>query len=238
MRTVFLNCWYSKVGQPFWQFLEENSSLTDIFCFQEVSPEMFSKMSVIFKEHKGFFESSGWFEYFKLESGQAIFVKENLKILSSGKVSVYKKTEDDRGFLMYMGLEKKGKVFNVGNIHGKWSPGNKLDSVIRTKQSQKIISFFKKKNLPNLVGGDFNLLPETESVKMFEREGYRNLIKDFKIGSTRNELTWLSKKNDPGFVKQYFSDYLFTSPEIKVMNFSVPNIQVSDHLPLILDFEV
>ncbi|MBI4157561.1 hypothetical protein HY502_01820 [Candidatus Woesebacteria bacterium] len=238
MRAIFLNCWYSKAGESFWQFLEENSSTVDIFCFQEVSPEMFSKMSVIFEEYNGFFESAGWFEYFKLESGQAIFVKKNFKVLSSGKTLVFRKTENDRGFLMYADLEKEGKVFSIGNIHGKWSPGNKLDSPIRIKQSQKVIGLFKKKNLVNIVGGDFNLMPETESVGMFTKEGYRNLIKEFKIGSTRNELTWASKKNDPGFVKQYFSDYIFTSPGVKVTDFSVPKIQVSDHLPLILDFEV
>ena len=199
---------------------------------------MFSRMSDTLKEHEGFFESAGWFEYFKVESGQAIFVKKTFKAVSPGKTFVYRKTENDRGFLMYADLQKEGKTFSVGNIHGKWSPGNKFDTPIRLKQSQKIISFFKKKNLPTIVGGDFNLMPETESVGMFIKEGYRNLIKEFKIDSTRNELTWASKQNDPGFVKQYFSDYVFTSPEIKVMDFSVPKIQVSDHLPLILDFEI
>ena len=33
-------------------------------------------------------------------------------------------------------------------------------------------------------------------------------------------------------------DYVFVSPEVKVIDFSVPNIEISDHLPLILDFEV
>lgn len=238
MRAIFLNCWYSKAGEPFWKFLEENSPLADIFCFQEVSPEIFQKMSAILRKHRGLFENSGWFEEFKLESGQAIFFKDDLDTISFGKISVYKKTKNDRGVLMHVGLKKDGKIFGVGNIHGKWFPGNKLDTPIRIKQSQKIIDFFKKKNLVHIIGGDFNLMPETESVRTFEEEGYQNLIKDFKITSTRNELTWESKKNDPGYVKQYFSDYIFTSTGIKVLNFSVPDIKVSDHLPLILDFEL
>jgi len=34
------------------------------------------------------------------------------------------------------------------------------------------------------------------------------------------------------------SDYVFVSLEVKVKKFEVPNIEISDHLPLILDFEM
>jgi len=91
---------------------------------------------------------------------------------------------------------------------------------------------------PQIVIGDFNLLPDTESIKKFEVYGYQNLIEDFAIKSTRNRIAWEQFKNEPGFVKQHYADYCFVSKDVKVKKFTVPNIEVSDHLPLILEFEV
>jgi len=82
-----------------------------------------------------------------------------------------------------------------------------------------------------------------ESLKMFESKGFRNLIKDFKIPTTRNEYAWkhaFEKRglNRPYFGKQLFADYVFVSPEVKVNKFEVSKIEISDHLPMILDFEI
>ena len=34
---------------------------------------------------------------------------------------------------------------------------------------------------------------------------------------------------------QLFSDYVFVSPEVAVSGFSVPEDEISDHLPMIVD---
>ena len=67
---------------------------------------------------------------------------------------------------------------------------------------------------------------------MFEDADYRNLIKDHRISSTRNELAW---DRFPGN-KQLFADYTFVSGDVEVRDFKVPNVPISDHLPMILDF--
>jgi hypothetical protein len=67
---------------------------------------------------------------------------------------------------------------------------------------------------------------------MFKNNGYKNLIGDYQIITTRNNLAWSLYPD-----KQYFADYVFASPEIKVKSFEVPNNEVSDHLPLILEIE-
>jgi endonuclease/exonuclease/phosphatase family metal-dependent hydrolase len=69
-------------------------------------------------------------------------------------------------------------------------------------------------------------------------EGYRNLIKDFGIKSTRGRICWEQYKHKPGFTKQFFADYIFVSKRVGVKGFQVPHIEISDHLPLILDFEI
>jgi len=134
-------------------------------------------------------------------------------------------------------LRIDGKEFWLGNPHGTAYPGDKKDSEIRISQSKTILNSFKEDG-PKIIGGDFNLLRDTRSISILEEVGYRNLISEFNIKSTRNKVAWDRFKNDPNFVKQYDSDFCFVSKEIKVKNFEVPNIEASDHEPLILDFGI
>ena len=132
---------------------------------------------------------------------------------------------------------------HISNIHGISQPGDKKDNPARIRQTEQIINNNSKMNGPRIIGGDFNLLPDTRSIKMFEDQGYLNLIKKNKIKTTRNAHAWIQAKEMVAdgyrfYGEQKFADYVFVSPEIKVKNFEVPNIEISDHLPLILDFEI
>ena len=84
--------------------------------------------------------------------------------------------------------------------------------------------------------GDLNLLPQTESVALFERAGYRNLITEYNIKTTRGTLM---RKLYPQFEHgpygfQEFADYTFMSSDLEVQSFEVPDVPISDHLPMIL----
>ena len=135
------------------------------------------------------------------------------------------------GLAFWASLDFKGRKILLVNVHGESRPGNKLDTEARIFQSQEIIDFLEEKEGLKIVGGDFNLFPETQSVKLFAQNGYRNLINDFKIDTTRNELAW---KLYPD--KQLWADYTFVSAEVGVKSFTVPKNTVSDHLPMILEF--
>ena len=159
-------------------------------------------------------------------------------MIREGKFRVYKNLKDDVGFVQHMTLKIDDFNLNLANVHGKTHPGDKYDTPIRIKQSARIINFFEQMQGLTIIGGDFNLLPNTKSVSMFEEKGYVDLIKRFKIKSTRNRIAWENFKHQPGFVKQHYADYCFVSKDVKVKKFTVPNIEVSGHLPLILEFEV
>lgn len=126
------------------------------------------------------------------------------------------------------------------NLHGIPVPADKLDTKARLQQTNIVLDSCKHSKLPKIIGGDFNLLPQTESVVKFEESGFRNLIKDFNIKTTRNLNHWNPDRDSAHgyFGRQDFADYVFVSPEVTVKNFEVPNVEISDHLPMILDFEV
>jgi len=239
MRIIFFNIWHGQGWEALKDFLKENLDKTDIFCFLEVDPELQNKLEKLLIDFKPIYERGIKTDYLGgVVEGRSIFVKRNIKIISKGALELYKITPDDAGGSLFAELEVHGKKFLVQEVHGKTRPGNKLDTKERIEQSKRILEFSKDGIKPRIIGGDFNLMPGTKSIKMIEAAGYTNLIKEFGIKSTRNKISWEQFAKKPGFTKQYFADYVFVSPQIKVKNFEVPYNEVSDHLPLILDFEI
>jgi hypothetical protein len=235
MRIIFLNSWFGEAGKPFFDFIKRESSKTDIFCFMEFTPELFGETSNILHKYNGFIEKGMIFKHLGVTDCQVIFIRKNIETLSSGKLVLYKNTPTDVGFASYIVFKEHEKIVNILNIHGKSRPGHKLDTPARLNQSKILIDYLKDKNGLKIIGGDFNLMPNTKSIALLEGAGYRNLIRDFDIKETRNRISW---EQFPNNVKQHFADYVFVSPDVKVNKFEVPYNEISDHLPLILDFEV
>ena len=83
--------------------------------------------------------------------------------------------------------------------------------------------------------GDLNLLL-IQSVRLFEQAGFRNFVLDYQIRP--HALSFMRKSfqsmtRPHGF--QEFADYTFVSPGVSVKSFTVPDIPISDHLPMILE---
>lgn len=238
MRIIFLNCFTGKYKIPLFEFIDKHSKDTDMFCFQEVSVSLQAEFERLLSNFNSVYKEGFLLSFINEIAGQSIFFNQEIKLISSEKIILHELISKDIGFLLKSKFETDNNQFLIGNIHGKAHPSNKFDSIERLEQSKIILKAFNGEKLPKIIGGDFNLLRNTKSIEMFDIAGYKNLIKDFGIVSTRNKLTWELYKNDIGFVKQYDSDYCFVSPDVKVKNFSVPNVEVSDHEPLILDFEI
>lgn len=238
MRIIFLNSWFGTLNAPYMDFIKNEAPKTDIFCFMEVSPKLYYDLSVILKDFRGVYDEGLFLMEIGAICGQAVFINKKIKLLSNGKVSIYRQLKDDIGFLQYLELQSANGRLWLGSVHGKTRPGDKNDTPVRLKQSERIINFMKDKVGPKIIGGDFNLNPDTESIKMFEEAGYKNLIKDFKIENTRNEISWREFKEIKDFQKQHFADFTFVSKDVRVINFEVPYNEVSDHLPQILDFDI
>jgi endonuclease/exonuclease/phosphatase family metal-dependent hydrolase len=113
----------------------------------------------------------------------------------------------------------------IVNIHGIWQGSMKGDTEAKIAQSKKILQLAELAQDTVLICGDFNLLPHTRSIQMIG-DRYTNLIDTYKITRTRSSLY---TKSLP------YSDYAFTDATVR--SFSVPEIVVSDHLPLVIEIE-
>lgn len=260
MKLLSLNLWGARQGQMLFDYLQQQAEDTDIFCFQEVfsapvsSPVMVGKAHMrLFEELKnhlddfyGCFHSGygGWVDMKKVDfevlQGQAIFINKRHKVLNSGSIYIYgnertkiaENFQNEPKIMQFVEVEAGGHKLLVCNAHGKWHAGDKLDSPDRLKQSEIIRTFLTERQGAKILCGDFNLMPDTESIRMLGRV-LSDLIQEYKITNTRNEISW-NKYHD----RQSFADFTFVSREIKVSAFEVPYNLVSDHLPMILGFNI
>lgn len=260
MKLISLNTWGGKVFEPLMDFIIQHSGNTDIFCLQEIYntnspvksyhhiranllaelikilPDFQSTYSVEFRGYDSCPDSVN----FDLTVGKAIFSKDSLKILLRGELLI----SGDKGgkalksnfsnlpiTLQFVDIDINGKLLTIANLHGTSFPGSKLDTLQRLEQSQKVLDFLNIKVGAKVLTGDFNLLPPTKSIQIFEKE-LRNLISEYKIERTRSDLNPYAIRED----FQKHADYTFVSKDLKVKNFEVPNLKISDHLPMILEF--
>lgn len=114
------------------------------------------------------------------------------------------------------------------NTHGLWIGGGKGDTPERLAQSERLNGFVTAQRDPVVLCGDFNLLPDTKSLRIIEKN-LRNLISEFHVSTTRSRLAPESKGK--------FADYVFVSPELRVTGFRALEVLVSDHLPLSVELE-
>jgi endonuclease/exonuclease/phosphatase family metal-dependent hydrolase len=159
---------------------------------------------------------------------QATYIRDDVEIIDHKLIL---DVAENTGLGIFSKIKNGGHPLNLCNFHGLAYPGNKMDTPERLTQSEGIINFFKDISGSIIIGGDFNLDPSTESIKKFEISGYRNLVMDLNIPTTRNKIAWEKYPDDP----QLYCDYVFVSPDINVQNFTVPSVIVSDHQPLILE---
>ena len=169
-----------------------------------------------------------------VRGGIAIFYKNNFKNNDSGGFLTYKLKETPgvdfgallTGNLQWVSFKGEKSEYLVTHIHGLYQRDtNKTDTPARRLQSQKIIEFLASKSGKKILCGDFNLLPDTESIAMLTHK-YRNLINEYKITNTR------SKFYDKPI---RYADYLFVSKDITVNELKMLDVDISDHLPMYMD---
>lgn len=246
MKLISLNTWGGRAGKDdLLDFFRQYKDI-DIFCLQEIweggedeapiwgeniDTAMISNIGAILKDHYALFKPH-YYDWY----GLAMFVKKDLHVIEEGDIFVHKEkgwiNKDSHANharnLQYVTLETTDGPRTILNFHGLWNGGPKEDTEDRLIQSDNIAKFLKNISHQHVLMGDFNLLPETKSLKILEDLGMKNLIKEFNITSTRSSH----------YKKPFkFADYTLISKDIKVNEFKILPDEVSDHLAMYLDFE-
>jgi len=163
---------------------------------------------------------------FKITKGQNIFVQNHFTYTTDRS----KWPDEDYRAVLLTDLEIGKKKLRVLNYHGIWTR-NKLGNEKSFEACEKINSLALEANGDVVICGDFNLFPDTSSMKIFNKN-FISLVDKYKVKTTRpasNELNKLDRN---------VVDYIWVSKSINVKSFEVIESDVSDHLPLILEFDI
>jgi endonuclease/exonuclease/phosphatase family metal-dependent hydrolase len=253
MKVITLNTWGGRAGKEnLLAFIRKHAD-ADVFCFQEIWSAPYKhlegsaaggkaidheqimvyglqEISAALPNHDAYFRPHHLENY-----GLLVVVKKSVQVLEEGEhfVHMYKgyEAEGDVGNharnIQYVSIKTESGPVTIINFHGLWNGKGKTDNDERLVQSERIIEFLQTRKEPIILCGDFNLLPDTESLKMLEKAGRRNLVKEYDVTSTRTSFYEKPEK---------YADYILVSNDIQVQEFRVLPEEVSDHAPLLLDF--
>lgn len=227
MKMLCLNVWEGGyLRDEIAPFFERVSRAVDIICLQEAYPtcEVFvAPLLSDFSCHQTAKYVSPLFQ-----TRQMTLVRKQFLV---------ERTTNELGHVPAAGdsLEvictRNNDAYWISNVHGISRPGDKCDTPERILASEVLVGSAKREmDKRRIIMGDFNLRETTESVALFEKNGFRNLIKEYSIETTRNHHAW-DKYPD----MQMYSDYVFVGPEVVVKHFEVLPDIVSDHQPLFLE---
>lgn len=253
IKLITLNAWGGRALYPLMNFLKQHASQTDIFCLQDVfdsiqniqderHPEEHVRGDVFRVIKSKLTDFEAYFARFEDDPhrmSSAMFVRKTLSVSGVGDRIIYKPDiPQERGSviisarkLQYLSIQTGKKTCTIVNFHGLWDAGPKTDTPARIKQSEDIKEFLDSISGPKILCGDFNLLPDTKSMHILEKNMH-NLVTERMVPSTRTQF--YRHFHNPA--EPNFADYVLVSPDVRVQHFEVLPDLVSDHSPLLLEF--
>lgn len=130
--------------------------------------------------------------------------------------------------LQHVRIRAGKQIINDLNYHGYFIWGSRAGNKKTEAYSKRILSCMKSVDQSEqiVLSGDFNLSPKSKSLKMISGS-YPDLVTRYRIKTTGNKLS----------VEKTPVDNIFVNSQVKVKSLKVPTVYISDHLPLVMNFE-
>ncbi|HYF96811.1 MAG TPA: endonuclease/exonuclease/phosphatase family protein [Patescibacteria group bacterium] len=134
-----------------------------------------------------------------------------------------------RGY-METGLNINGNLVTVGTTHMSFGIDPEKDGEL-----EKLLSIVETHPEQFILAGDFNATPDSRRISQLAKRLNH-------VGPPFDQNTWTNKPFDfPDFnasTLDWRYDYIFATQDIKVLDASIVNTDVSDHLPVIARVEL
>lgn len=248
MKLMQLNLWMGKLSRTFLPLIEAEQP--DVLCLQEVfsAPEikvgfitpdnMFNSLELVQGlgyQHTYFspvFNTT--YAGFRVGFGNAIVSKFPLSdtqtIFTNGalmsNVDFNNYAFNTRNMQVAHVQTDQGSLALI-NHHAHWEK-DPLGSPVSTARMQLVADIAKQQSGPTLVVGDFNVTPESPTMRVFDGS-FKDLTAEYAVPTTLSEV---------GKAPDVACDHILVNSDITVKSFSVKDELVSDHKALVLEFEI
>lgn len=246
MKIISLNVWGGRVKNPLNEFFRAHAD-ADIILLQEVfhnatektrweerdNANFLTETEALLPDHRAIFapvQDGEW--------GLAAFVSPSVSVERSDDVFVHRDRDAMEGRdgttlgrnVQRLFVQTATGSLTFFNFHGLWTGVDKKDTDARIAQSRNLSRVVNEIPGKKVLCGDFNLMPDTESISIIEREtGMRNLITEHGVTGTRTSFYTKPEK---------FADYTFVSPDIRVRDFRILPDEVSDHAAMYIELDI
>lgn len=123
-----------------------------------------------------------------------------------------------------------GKELRIISWHGAWTAPPK-DTEETLRQAKMVCDYLSKINGPFILGGDLNNIIGNKTIDMISGVANNLMIYSGVEATTNRKVHKIRPRG-------YLIDYIFTSFDIRAISLKVPEITVSDHLPVITELEI
>lgn len=116
------------------------------------------------------------------------------------------------------------------SVHGAWTapPSDTFETL---RQAKIVADYLKDLREPYILGGDLNNVIGSKTVTLINK-----VAKNWMMGSRASQTTHPTyHKIAP---RGFLVDYIFTSRDFKLLKLEVADVLVSDHLPVVAEFEL
>jgi endonuclease/exonuclease/phosphatase family metal-dependent hydrolase len=246
MKLVQLNIWQGRFLDQIVAFLEREQP--DILCMQEVYSSkldtpllpFFAGLEHVqkaFPEYHVFFSPTHQMDVmgeavamgnailskFPLENTETIFINGEFHELTVSN-SHGTNTRNLQRAEVVIAPDKR---LSIVNHHGYWEP-SPIGSEITIQKMQHVADILKETPQPLIFTGDLNISYASPAIKPVQ-ELLKGLSQEYEVATTLSQF---------GKVAGVPCDHIFISADIIEQSFMVKDVLVSDHLPLILQFEL
>jgi endonuclease/exonuclease/phosphatase family metal-dependent hydrolase len=132
--------------------------------------------------------------------------------------------------LQHVVVDAEGSKLNIYNLHGVWDLDGDNYSPQRQTMSQVIRQNVQGKEKA-ILAGDSNAKPTNKAMR--DIEDYMVRVFGDELKTTYN----MRRKNDPGYATAA-CDVMYVSSDIKVVEKDCPDVDISDHLPLVVTLDI
>jgi endonuclease/exonuclease/phosphatase family metal-dependent hydrolase len=250
IKVISLNIWKSKILDNTIEFIRQE--MPDILCLQEVydskdpaHPEKYRAFSVLqetFPEYTGNVHEVEYLQV--LPEGK---IPHGIAVLSKFQVSAHTadhfvRPMDEEYYdlrenfpnvshaIQVVTLETPDGFVNVCNLHGVWDMNGDDYTPARKNMSDAILRNVKGRERV-IITGDTNAKLTNKCLTDI-METYKSVVDPARTHSTFN----MRRKSDPGYATAAV-DVILHGPEFRVIDAGVPDVDASDHLPVVATLE-
>ncbi|HLA04031.1 MAG TPA: hypothetical protein VJ065_02220, partial [Patescibacteria group bacterium] len=122
-----------------------------------------------------------------------------------------------------------GRKVSAISWHGAWTaPPTDTDETLR--QAKEVANYLKNLKEPFILGCDMNAVIQGKTAGLISQSANNLMMNSQVLQTTHPKIHKIAPRG-------FLIDYIFTSPHFKLKKLEVPQVTISDHLPVVAELE-